>query len=109
MTTTTPRILGQNMPAAGVDTNLFTVATGTQAQFNIFLCNQAGSQDQFTIALVPFTGTETSATYIAYNTPLTANGIFSVGGLYLNSGDQVRILSVNGTISFTATGLSINP
>jgi len=109
MTTTTPRILGQNMPAAGVDTNLFTVANGTQVQFNLFLCNQAGFQDMFTVALVPFTGIETPATFVAYNTPIVANGIFSMGGLYLNSGDQVRVSSLNGYVSFTATGLSINP
>ena len=107
MTTTAPGILGQNKPAAGVDTNLFTVANGTQVQFNMFVCNQISSQDQFTIALVPSTGIETSATYIAYNTPVTANGVVSLGGLFLNSGDQVRILSVGGNISFTATGLII--
>jgi hypothetical protein len=107
MTTTVPGILGQNKPSAGVDTNLFTVATGTQVQFNMFVCNQAVSQDQFTIALVPSMGIETSATYIAYNTPITANGLVSLGGLFLNSGDQVRILSVGGNTSFTATGLVI--
>jgi len=107
MTTTTPGILGQNKPSAGVDTNLFTVATGTQVQFNMFVCNQASSADQFNIALVPYLGTENTSTYIAYNTPIIANGLVSLGGLFLNSGDQVQILSVNGTSSFTATGLII--
>lgn len=107
MTTTAPGILGQNKPSAGVDTNLFTVATGTQVQFNMFICNQAVSQDQFTIALVPSTGIENSSTYIAYNTPVIANGLVSLGGLFLNSGDRVQVLSQNGNISFTATGLVI--
>ncbi len=107
MTTTAPGILGQNMPSAGVDTNLFTVATGTQVQFNMFVCNQSNNQDQFNIALIPFTGIENSSTYIAYNTPIIANGIVSLGGLFLNSGDQVQVLSVNGNISFTATGFVI--
>lgn len=109
MTTTTPSILGQNMPAAGIDTNLFTVTNGTQVQFNIFLCNQSSTQDAFTIALVPNSGTETSATYISFNTPIIGNAVFSIGGLYLNSGDQVRVLSTDGNISFTATGLIVVP
>jgi hypothetical protein len=108
MTTTTPSILGQNMPSAGINTNLFTVANGSQVQFNLFVCNQSTSQDQFTIALVPNTGIETAATYIAFNTPIISNGIFTIGGLYLNSGDQIKILSTHGNLSFTATGLIIN-
>ena len=107
MTTTAPGILGQNKPSAGVDTNLFTVATGTQVQFNMFVCNQNNTQDQFTISLIPYTGIENSSTYIAYNTPVIANGIVSIGGLFLNSGDQVRVSSVGGNTSFTATGLVI--
>lgn len=108
MTTTTPSILGQNMPTAGIDTNLFTVANGTQVQFNLFVCNQVAFQNQFSVALVPNGGIENQATYVAFNTILTGNGIFTIGGLYLNSGDQVRVSSKSGNISFTATGLIIN-
>jgi len=108
MSTTVPSILGQNKPNPNVDTNLFTVATGTQVQFSIFVCNQSNSVDNFTIALVPNGGIEGSESFIAYNTPLTANGVFSASGLYLNSGDQVRVLSVGGNMSFTATGMIIS-
>jgi hypothetical protein len=109
MSYTVPKILGQNKPDAGVDTNLFTVASNHQVQFSLFACNQSAVIDRFTIALIPNGGTETNATYIAYNTPLIGNGMFSAAGLYLNSGDQVKVSSVNGSFSFTATGIDIIP
>ena len=108
MTTTTPSILGQSFPDMGVDTTLFTVASGQQVQFSLFVCNQNPDMDYFTIALVKSggqTNPELPSTYIAYATPLIGNGVFSASGLYLNSGDQVRVMSANGGCSFTATGL----
>lgn len=108
MTTTTPGILGQLKPTANTDTNLFTVAYSNQAQFNIFICNQSGSQDQISVALVPSGSSETSISYILYNTPIDGNYAFTLGGLSLNSGDQVRVLSTYGTTSFTASGLTIS-
>ena len=110
MSTTIPSIIGQNYPAAGVDTNLFTVPLNQQVQFSIFVCNQSSSYDYFTIALVKSggqTSPELPSTFIAYNTPLVNNGVFSASGLYLNSGDQVRVMSTNGSCSFNATGIVI--
>jgi len=109
MASTTPKILGQSKPDPGIDTNLFTVANGHQAQFSLFACNQSSNVDRFTVSLIPNGGTETNATYIAYNTPLIGNAMFSAAGLYLNSGDQVKVMSNSGNFSFTATGIDIIP
>lgn len=109
MTTTTPRLLGQNKPDAGVNTNLFTVTTGNKVQFSLFVCNQNSAIDRFTVALVLAGEPETASSYIAFRTPLIGNGVFAASGLYLNSGDQVIIESENGNISFTATGIEIAP
>jgi hypothetical protein len=106
---TTPRLLGQNKPDALVNTNLFTVTTGNQVQFSLFVCNQDSEIDRFTVALIPAGEPETLNTYIAYRTPLIGNGVFAASGLYLNSGDQVVVESENGYISFTATGIEIAP
>ena len=110
MSNTIPSILGQSKPAANVDTNLFTVPYGTQAQFSLFVCNQSPVVDYFTIALVQYgtpTSPENPSNYIAYNTPLIGNGVFAASGLYLNMGDQVRITSAGGNCSVTATGVII--
>jgi hypothetical protein len=105
----TPSILGQNFPDAGVDTNLFTVSVANQAQFSVFLANHEMEIDRITIALIPNGGSETSANYIAYNTPVIGNAVMAFSGLFLNSGDRVQILSENGTTSFTATGVLTAP
>lgn len=109
MANTTPRLLGQNKPDAGVNTNLFTVTTSHQVQFSLFVCNQNDEIDQFTVALVPAGEPETVNTYIAYKTPLIGHGVFAASGLYLNSGDMVMVESLNGDVSFTATGIEITP
>lgn len=103
----TPKIFGQNKPVAMIDTNLFTVTTGHQAQISIFVSNQSGDYDRFTIALIPYSQSEQAENYLAYHTPLPANGVIAFSGIYLNSGDRVQISTELGQCSFTATGLDI--
>ena len=100
-----PSIIGQNYPDAGIDTNLFTVADGEQAQFSIFIANHVAVPDRINVALIPMGGTETTASYIASNTQVIGNSVLAFSGLFLNSGDMVQISSRNGTTSFTATGI----
>lgn len=101
----TPSILGQNLPDANIDTNLFTVAVGKQVQFSIFVANQSDVMDRITIALIPDSGPETPANYIAYQTPILGNAVMAFGGLFMNDRDKVMVLTANGTTSFTATGI----
>lgn len=109
MASTAPKLLGQKKPAANVETNLFTVAGGHQVQFSIFVCNQSAVLDRFTVALIPDGGTLSTANYIAYQTPIIGNGVFSASGLYLGSGDMVEVTSGGGNVSITATGIDITP
>jgi hypothetical protein len=102
-------ILGQNKPTAMIDTNLLTVGVVDQAELSIFICNQSGSTDNFTIALVPNGGIENPTMYIASSTPLPGYSVFSAGGICLNSGDMINIKSANGNLSFTATGKYTTP
>lgn len=109
MTSTLPRILGQKKPDPLVDTNLFTVASGNQAQFSLFVCNQSDYMDRFTISLIPAGEVESPSTYIAYDTPLLGHGVFAASGLYLNGNDQVKVMTMGGNISITATGIEVIP
>ena len=109
MTTQTPRIFGQNKPDAEINTNLFTVSTSHQAQISIFVANQSGDYDRFTIALVPYNQSQQPENYLAYATPLSANGVLAFSGIYLNDGDAVYVSSLLGNCSFTATGLDFSP
>ena len=103
--TTTPRIFGQAKPVADIETNLLTVAGGKTAQLNMFVANQGANIDTFSIQLIPNGDSPDLARYIAFNTPLIANGVFSVSGISLNSGDAVLVSTGNGNCSITATGL----
>ncbi len=101
----TPKIFGQQKPDANINTNLFTVTTGHNAQVSIFVANQSEDYDRFTIALIPFSQSQQPENYLAFNTPLSANGVLAFSGIYLNSGDTVFVSTNLGQCSFTATGI----
>ena len=107
MTTTTPRIFGQALPVANTPTNLLTIAGSTQAQLSMFVCNQGTVYDYFSIELIPSGDSPDPSRFIAFNTPIFPNGVFSVAGVSLNSGDSVVVSTVNGNCSITATGMAI--
>lgn len=108
MSVNTPRIFGQSKPVAVTDTQLYTVATNTRAQVTLFVCNQSADVEFVRIALVQVGNTLTSARYIAYDSPIGANGVFSVSGIGLNQGDTVWVRSQYGNLSFTATGIQLS-
>lgn len=103
----TPTIIGQNLPDANVETILFTLGTGEQAQFSIFVCNQSSVMDYITISLVRDVPSpvQSSYTHIAYATPIIGTGVLAFSGLFMNEGDSVKVTSLNGSSSFNATGM----
>lgn len=109
MANQTPRIFGQNKPDALINTNLFTVSMGSQAQISIFIANQDSDYDRFTIALVPYSQSQQPENYLAFATPLSGNGVLAFSGIYLNEGDAVYVSSEFGNCSFTATGIDFSP
>lgn len=110
MVTQTPKIFAQQYPAAGIDTNLFTVVSGHNAQLTVFVANHSISEDQISVSLVPEgTANTTPPNYIAYQTRILGNGCIAFAGLFLDDGDQVRVTSAGGTSSFVATGVDIIP
>lgn len=104
-----PQIFGQELPPAGIETNLVTVAFTDQAQINIFVANQNTSFDNFSIAVIPYDQSEQPANFIAYQSPIVGGGVVSFSQIYLNSGDRIRVSTLNGTCSFTATGILYTP
>lgn len=109
MTVNTPRIFGQIKPTNTEQPSLlYTVQTSTRAQVTIFVCNQESPAEFFRIALIPSGQSFAAARYIAWDTPLTGNGVFSVSGIGMNQGDSVWVKSANGNLSFTATGIELS-
>lgn len=109
MTITTPRIFAQLKPTDTVnESRLLQVSEATQAQVTLYVCNQGGSVEYFRIALVPANSVLATPRYIAYDTPLTGNGVFSVTGIGLSDGDAIWVKSTFGNLSFTATGIEFS-
>ena len=108
MGTYTPKIFAQLKPTDTTNaTQMYSVPTGKQAQVTVFVCNQSGAAEFFRIALVPSGGSPTTARFIAWDTPLTGNGVFSVTGIGLASGESLWVKSALGNLSFTATGIEL--
>lgn len=106
MTVNTPRIFAQLKPTDTTNvTVMYTVPTGKKAQVTLFVCNQDSPVEFFRIAVVPVAATVTAARYVAYDTVLTGNGVFSVTGIGLDSGESLWVKSSFGNLSFTATGI----
>lgn len=101
----TPCILGQAYPDAGDDINLFIVPPTDQVQCTIFIANQSDDIERVTIALIPYGSVTGPYNYIALNTPLSPHACIAFAGIFLNSGDVVRVRSETGQASFSATGM----
>lgn len=109
MTVTTPKIFQQLKPSSvSPITEMYKVPAGKRAQVTVFVCNQANAADNFRIALVPAGFGVTDARYIAYDTPLIGNGVFSVSGIGLDAGESLWVKSTFGNLSFTATGIELS-
>ena len=101
----TPCILGQVYPDAQVETTLFAVGQQHQVQCTIFVANTSESVEQVTIALIPEGTIPGSYNYIAYHTPMIGNACMAFAGVFLNSGDKIKVSSMNGQASFSGTGM----
>ena len=115
MSINTPKIFGQlkpiNPPGPPEDAPmrlLYVVGNNTRAQVTLFVCNQSANVEFFRIALVPAGSTLIDARYIAYDSILAANGVFSVSGIGLDQGDSIYVRSSYSQLSFTATGILLS-
>ena len=102
------KLLGQSKPSAATPTDLYTVPQATQANFNIFVANQAAQSDTIRISLALAGVALDPKQYIAYGVTIEANSIYKITGISLAATDKIRIYSTNGTCSFTATGVELS-
>lgn len=109
MTVTTPKIFAQLKPSDTSNvTEMYKVPAGKRAQVTVFVCNQANAAEYFRIALVPDGGSPVTARFIAWDTPLIGNGVFSVTGIGLDQGESLWVKSSFANLSFTATGIEMS-
>jgi len=105
---TVSKILGQSKPAATNVTDLYTVPANTQAEANLFICNQNSSaSDKYRVALRLGGEALDVKQYIAYDNEIQSGSTIIFSGLALNGGDVVTIRSLNGDVSFNLVGLEV--
>jgi hypothetical protein len=104
------KILGQQHPTAANLTSLYK-PTGVQAVLStITVCNRASSSDTYRIAVIAATdGTLGNQSYLVYNATIPANTTTSYTlGITLGAGDEIKVYSTGGDITFHAYGSEIS-
>lgn len=107
---TSYKILGQTAPSAATETLNYTVPTSTSVLIrSINIANTSSTADTFSVALVPTAGSAaTSTNYIAYSLAIAGNTTVTIkSGYTLQAGAGIRVVSTNGTSTFSSFGAEI--
>lgn len=101
------KTLGQNFPAAGVLTALYTAGVQAIAS-TLFVCNQSPSPTTFRVSKAINGAADTPAQYLFFDVDLAAKESrgFTVG-LAFAVGDIMRVQSLNGQVSFDLEGVEL--
>ena len=104
----TYKVLGQVIPGAATDANLYTVPASTSAVVSTLnVCNQ-GAATTFRVAVRPAGAALASLHYQAYDTPIAANDSIPLTlGMTLAATDVVTVRSASGSVSFSAVGSQV--
>lgn len=100
-------IFGQLAPRPNVETDLYTTPVGLSSVLrSINITNVTDFADTFDIAIVPDTLSETTnADYIFKSHTILPHETITVkGGYTMEEGNTIRVLSNNGTSTFSAFG-----
>jgi len=105
----TYKVLGQEIPAAGANVNLYTVPAGTSAIIStVNVCNQSTSNVTFRLSIRPAGVTGTSKHFIVFDSALPAQDTMAVSlGMTLGNTDVITAYSFQGNVSFAAFGTEI--
>ena len=103
------KVLGQAIPLANANVDLYTVPAGTSAIIStVNVCNQTGSNITFRISIRPAGVTGTSKHFIVYDSPLPAQDTMALSlGMSLGNTDVITAFSYQGNVSFAVFGTEI--
>jgi len=103
------KVLGQEIPAAGANVNLYTVPAGTSAIIStVNVCNQTLSNVTFRLSVRPAGVTGTSKHFIVYDSPIPAQDTIALSlGMSLGNTDVITAYTFQGNVSFAVFGTEI--
>jgi hypothetical protein len=107
---TTYKVLGQVNPSATTATTLYTVPSATQTVVStISVCNQAGTDATFRIAIRVAGSALSAEEYIVYGATVPASdSTFFTLGLTLGATDVITVYASSANVSFNAYGSEIS-
>lgn len=102
----TIKVLGQVAPSATVQTALYTCGATSAVVSSLFICNTDPSNaDTFTIRISVANAADNIKQVLFYNSPIPAATMLNiVAGITLANTDVIKVVSTNGTCSFSAFG-----
>lgn len=103
----TRKVLAQSKPAAGVLTDIYTVAALTSAIVSsIVICNRAPYGCTFSLSVAVAGAGDEEKQYLYYELPIEANDTFTATiGMTLDAADVVRGYSDYGNVAFNLFGM----
>lgn len=106
----TQAFLGRSSPAAATPTTLYTSPVSTKTMVtSLYVCNTSTTTaDTIRIFLVPSGGSAGVTNAIYYDMVVPVGNPFLANAVpLLETGDFISVYSLNGTTTFTASGLQI--
>lgn len=105
----TQAFLGRVQPTANTNTSLYTSPALTKTMVtSLYICNTNATPDTVHVYLVPNGGAVNLNNAIYYTMTIPFGNTFLANAVpLLEAGDQIVVVSVNGTTTFTASGLQI--
>lgn len=105
----TYKVLGQEVPAANVQTTVYTVPSGANTVVStINICNLLTTNAYFRIAVQPANASIVSKHYIAYDAPLPGSDSIALTiGVTLGTTDVISATSTTGNVAFNVFGTEI--
>lgn len=102
-------VLGQVAPSATTNTTLYTTPLSTQAVVStVTVCNRAGAQATFRIAVRPDGAGIANQHYIAYDSLIQPNDTVALTlGITLGDQDVITVYASSASMSFNAFGTEV--
>jgi hypothetical protein len=109
MPTATYKVLAQSAPSATTATDIYTVASATQAIIStITICNRAATAATYRIAIRPNAATLANSHYIAYDVVLAANDTTALTlGITCDAADVVTVYASTADLTFSLFGSEV--
>ena len=103
------KVLGQSVPSATTDTELYATPSATSAVVaTITVCNRAATADTFRIAIDVGDSVIATKDYLYYDVAIPGNETFAATlGITLATTDTVQIYAGTANLSFSAFGSEI--